>query len=107
MITGIHHVSMKCRTEEELRKAKEFYLGILGLTVKREWPEGVMIDAGNCMIEIFSNGPGIREKGAIRHIAFGTDNADAIVQKVKDADPLRAGVSRKDGLLLRSSGRAD
>ena len=85
MITGIHHVSMKCGTEEELRKAKEFYLEILGLTVKREWPEGVMIDAGNCMIEIFSNGPGIREKGAIRHIAFGTDNADAMVQKVKDA----------------------
>ena len=44
-----------------------------------------MIDAGNCMIEIFSNGPGIREKGAIRHIAFGTDDADAMVQKVKDA----------------------
>ena len=85
MITGIHHVSMKCGTEEELRKAKEFYLEILGLTVKREWPEGVMIDAGNCMIEIFSNGPGIREKGAIRHIAFGTDNADAVVQKVKGA----------------------
>ena len=85
MITGIHHVPMKCGTEEELRKAKEFYLGILGLTVKREWPEGVMIDAGNCMIEIFSNGPGIRDKGAIRHIAFGTDNADAMVQKVKDA----------------------
>ena len=58
MIQGIHHISMKCGTAEEFAKAKDFYLGILGLSVKREWPEGIMIDTGNCMLEIFSNGEG-------------------------------------------------
>ena len=85
MITGVHHISMKCGTEEEFARAKEFYLNTLGFTVKREWTEGIMIDTGNCMLEIFSNGPGIRTKGAIRHIAFGTDDVDNIIRKVKEA----------------------
>ena len=85
MITGTHHISMKCGTAEEFAKAKDFYLGILGLSVKREWPEGIMIDTGNCMLEIFSNGEGIRSKGAIRHIAFGTDDVDGMAEKVKRA----------------------
>ena len=85
MITGIHHISMKCGTEAEFREAKRFYLDVLGLQAKREWPEGVMIDAGNCLLEIFSNGAGIRSKGAIRHIAFGTDDVDGMIRKVKEA----------------------
>ncbi len=85
MVTGIHHISMKCGTAEELAKVKDFYLGTLGLSVKREWSEGIMIDAGNCLLEVFSNGSGIKSKGALRHIAFGTDDVDHIVQKVKAA----------------------
>lgn len=85
MITGIHHISMKCGTEDELSKAKAFYLGTLGFTVEREWPDGIMINAGNCMLEIFSNDPGIRTKGAIRHIAFSTDDVDSIIRRVKEA----------------------
>ena len=85
MITGTHHISMKCGTAEEFGKAKDFYLGILGFSVKREWPEGIMIDTGNCMLEIFSNGEGSRNRGAIRHIAFATDDVDGIVREVKRA----------------------
>ena len=85
MISGVHHVSLKCGTEAEFRKAKAFYLNVLGLSVRREWPDGIMIDAGNCLLEIFSNGPGIRTRGAVRHIAFAADDVDGIVQKVKDA----------------------
>ena len=85
MMTGIHHISMKCGTEAEFRRAKDFYLRLLGLSVQREWPEGIMLDAGNCLLEIFSNGPGSRSKGAIRHIAFGTDDVDGIARKVKEA----------------------
>ena len=55
MITGIHHISMKCGTAEEYRKAKEFYVDVLGFTVRREWPEGMMIDTGNGLLEISSN----------------------------------------------------
>ena len=85
MITGIHHVSMKCGTKEAFEKAKDFYLNILGFSVRREWPEGIMIDSGSGLLEIFSTGDGNRNTGAIRHIAFATDDADSIAEKVKAA----------------------
>lgn len=85
MILGMHHVSMKCGTSEEFEKAKAFYMNTLGFTKVREWPEGIMIDFGNGVLEIFNNGPGIKAKGALRHIAFATDNVDEITDKVKKA----------------------
>ena len=83
MIRGIHHISMKCGTREELNRAKHFYLTVLGFSVVREWPEGMLIDSGSGLIEIFGSGAGIRTKGAIRHVAFSTDDVDGIVEKVK------------------------
>ncbi len=44
-----------------------------------------MIDFGNGMLEIFRNGVGIKTKGALRHIAFATDDVDEVVRKVKEA----------------------
>ncbi len=85
MISGLHHISLKCGTAEEFEKAKSFYIDVLGFTKIRDWPEGIMIDFGNGMLEIFSNGPGIKTKGALRHIAFATDDVDEIVDKVKKA----------------------
>ena len=85
MITGLHHISMKCETPEEFEKAKSFYIDLLGFRKVREWPEGIMIDFGNGMLEIFSNGPGIKTKGALRHIAFATDNVDETIDMVKKA----------------------
>ncbi|MCR4689758.1 MAG: VOC family protein [Lachnospiraceae bacterium] len=83
MITGLHHISLKCGTSEEFDNAKAFYIDLLGFSKVREWPEGIMIDFGNGMLEIFCNGAGIKKKGALRHIAFATDNVDEIVNKVK------------------------
>lgn len=85
MITGLHHISLKCGTPEEFEKAKAFYLDLLGFKTVREWPEGIMIDFGNGKLEIFSNGSGIKTKGALRHIAFATDNVDEMAEKVKKA----------------------
>jgi glyoxylase I family protein len=85
MIKGLHHISLKCGTTEEFEKAKSFYLDLLGFEIVREWPEGVMISFGNGMLEIFSNGEGIKTKGALRHLAFATDDVDAVVEKVKKA----------------------
>ncbi|MBP5555355.1 MAG: VOC family protein [Lachnospiraceae bacterium] len=85
MINGLHHISLKCGTTEEFEKAKSFYLDLLGFEIVREWPEGVMICFGNGMLEIFSNGEGIKTKGALRHLAFATDDVDAVVEKVKKA----------------------
>lgn len=85
MITGIHHISMKCGSKQELKKTKEFYIDLLGFKLVRTWPEGIMLDAGNTLLEIFSNGEGIKELGAIRHMAFATDNVDEIIDMVKAA----------------------
>ena len=104
MIRGIHHISLKCGTPEEFAKAKEFYLGLLGLKIVREWPEGVMIGTGAGQIEIFSNGEGVRNKGAIRHVARAVDDVDAYADRVRAAggnqDVFPSGENRL--FLLRS-----
>ena len=70
MIIGLHHISLKCGTPEEFEKAKVFYVELLGFEKVREWPDGIMIGFGNGMLEIFSNGSGIKTKGALRHMAL-------------------------------------
>ena len=85
MITGLHHISMKCGTSEEFEKAKSFYIGLLGFNVVREWPEGIMLGCGNFQLELFCNGAGVKELGAIRHMALATDDVEGIVAKVKEA----------------------
>ena len=85
MIKGIHHISMKCGTDEELRKVKEFYIDILGLKICREWDGGLMINTGNGLIEIFTNAEGEHRLGAIRHFALLTDQVDEFTEKVKAA----------------------
>ena len=85
MITGIHHVSMKCAGPEELERVRAFYCGVLGLSVKREWPEGVMLDTGSGLIEIFATGEGGRGKGAVRHFALACDDVDGMAGAVRRA----------------------
>ena len=83
MITGLHHVSMKCGTLEEYVKARTFYRDILGLPVKREWSEGIMFDTGEGIVEVFNNGDGIKSKGAIQHFAFVTNDVDTCIERVR------------------------
>lgn len=47
MVTGVHHISMKCGSDIDLQKTKEFYVDLLGFKLVRTWPEGIMLDAGN------------------------------------------------------------
>jgi len=85
MIRGIHHISMKCGTRAELEKVREFYLDVLGLSVRREWPAGLMIDTGNGLIEVFTNGDGEKAMGAIRHVALLADSVDEVAARAKAA----------------------
>ena len=85
MIKGIHHISMKCGTAEELAKVREFYIELLGLKIVREWADGMMIDTGNGLLEIFTNAGGTCSLGAIRHMALLTDDVDEITSKMKAA----------------------
>lgn len=85
MINGLHHISMKCADKDEFEKAISFYTELLGFKVIRRWPEGIMIDLGNTGLEIFNNGEGIKDTGAIRHLALACDDVDGAVKMVKDA----------------------
>ena len=85
MIKGIHHVSMKCNTEEEINKVKEFYISLLGLKIVRELPDGFLIYTCTVHIDIFTNADGEHRLGSIRHFALLTDDVDSLAEKVKDA----------------------
>lgn len=85
MIKGIHHVSMKCASPQDFAKAKDFYLNILGLKEERHWSTGIMINTGNGLIEIFSNGEGERVKGAVRHFALAADEIDELCSRIRNA----------------------
>lgn len=85
MIKGIHHISMKCVAAEELARVRAFYVDALGMAVCRVWSEGIMIDTGSGLIEVFTNGPGTRVKGAIRHVALLVEDVDETAGRVKAA----------------------
>ena len=68
MITGVHHVCVKCRPED-LEKVQKFYGELLGLPLVRSWGEpnveGLMYGAGTSLIEIFPNAEEDLPQGAI------------------------------------------
>ena len=88
MITGVHHVCVKCRPEE-LEKVQKFYGELLGLPLVRSWGEpkveGLMYGAGTSLIEIFPNAEADLPQGAIRHFALATDDVDSIVEAARKA----------------------
>lgn len=84
-IKRIHHYSMKCNAPEDARRVKDFYCGLLGMTIATEWDAGFMIDCGSGMVEVFTNGEGSRDTGALRHLAFEVDDADAFAETVQKA----------------------
>ncbi len=87
MITGIHHIALKCRGIEEFNKTVAFYRDVLGLPVAREWGNGtaVMLDTGAGLLEIFSNAEDEPTVGAVRHFALATDDVDACIAAVRKA----------------------
>lgn len=82
IVKGIHHVSMKTCNMDEYEKVIDFYGNILGLRVAGKWDGGILFDAGNGLIEFFTNGIEPLEKGVIRHFSLAVDDVDEIVTKV-------------------------
>lgn len=72
LISGIHHVALKCQGTEAFEQTVHFYRDILGMKVARSWGEGrnagIMLDTGSGLMEIFANAQDVREQGAIRLI---------------------------------------
>lgn len=89
LTNGIHHIAIKACGTEKYGEVMHFYTDILGMAVVRKWGEGenagAMVDTGNSVMEIFANGNDIPGEGALRHIAFDTDDTDACVAAVRNA----------------------
>lgn len=87
-IQGIHHIAIKYEGINMLHKAIDFYHGLLGLPILRQWGEGTssvaMLDAGNCVLELFANSQGLPH-GMINHLAFQVKNVDEIIETVRTA----------------------
>lgn len=88
-ITGVHHIALKAQGEAEYAKLVEFYHGILGMPIVREWESGggkaSMVDTGAGMLELFSNAPDRLGEGALRHLAFAVEDPDVCIEAVRAA----------------------
>lgn len=88
-ITGVHHIALKAKGIEAYEKMLEFYHGILGMPIVREWESGggkaSMLDTGAGLLELFSNAPDELGMGALRHLAFSTPDPDACIEAVRAA----------------------
>ena len=89
MIQGLHHVSLSAAGTENFEQAVVFYRNLLGLTEIRSWgvrpAGGIMLDGGNCIIEIMANGNENENKGPWGHIAFKVEDTDSICEKIRRA----------------------
>lgn len=85
MIKGLHHVSMKCATEEELSRVLTFYRDVLGLKLHRSWPGGVLLDTGRGFLEVFVGENPSTGKGSLRHLALETEDVDGCARAAEKA----------------------
>lgn len=89
MLKGIHHISLKADGETQYRSVLEFYQNILGCPLVRSWGEGessgAMLDLGNVLLEVMASGGAGLKKGRFAHIAFCTDDVDALIRRTRAA----------------------
>ncbi len=88
LISGIHHVALKCNGTAEYKKTLDFYQNTLELEPVRSWGEGdtagAMLSTGDGLLEIFASGDPLSQ-GAIRHFALRTDRVDDCIAAVRKA----------------------
>lgn len=96
LVKGVHHINVNCDDPKEFAKIKAFYVDLLGMEVAMEQGNRLMIDMGNCLLEVFANG-GTHTLGTIRHIALDVTDTAACVDKVRAAGyPIKMDVTRID-----------
>ena len=89
LVSGIHHVAIRCCGEAQFKEAFAFYTEVLGLEVLRTWGSGdkssAMLGAGSGIIEMFADGEPGRTTGIVEHIALETDNVDGCIEAARAA----------------------
>jgi len=87
VISGVHHIALKCKDKAEFEKAVYFYNELLGMPVVRKWgvgeSQGIMIDSGNSLMEIFCTGKTSDFTGTVNHFAFACSDVDTVVETVR------------------------
>jgi len=120
LVSGLHHVSMKCRPGEEYGRVRAFYSDVLGMAVSREWADGILFDTGDgSLVEIFTADDDLLPKGTIRHFALATMDGRCMCRRsvgrrlrglfwaARHRHSLRPGLARTHRLLSRSPRRGD
>ena len=82
-ITGLHHVAIRAKGEEQMKKAADFYVNELGMSFIGSWGEGeaagCMVGTGGLVIEMFADAGRDKETGPIDHIALAVDDVDGYI----------------------------
>ena len=88
-INGIHHIAIKSNGLEEFEKLVHFYRDLLEIPVARTWGEGVnqgmMLDTGAGILELFPNAEDRPTQSTLRHMALGTEDVDGCIETVRAA----------------------
>lgn len=92
MIKGIHHIAIIC---SDYQRSKQFYTEVLGFKIiaehfraeRNSWKLDLAVDAITS-IELFSfpdapERPSYPEAQGLRHLAFATDDLDAMIQRLQ------------------------
>ena len=90
LISGVHHIALRCKGMDEFSKTVRFYNETLGMDIVRSWGEGtgsgIMLDTGGgSLMEIFADAEERLPMGAIRHFALRTGDVDAAAKAVREA----------------------
>lgn len=89
LVSGAHHIALKCDSVEKFEETRKFYGEILGMELVRDWGEGAdagaMFNTGNCLMEIFASGKAADVTGTVNHFALATKDVDACVKAVSEA----------------------
>lgn len=90
LISGVHHIALRCKGMDEFDKTIRFYSETLGMDIIRSWGEGsesgIMLDTGDgSLMEIFADAEERLPMGAIRHFALRAEDVDAVVKAVREA----------------------
>jgi len=86
MASNVHNVAHLLLQVSDLQKAEDFYVGVLGFSVRKREPF-----AGDRELIVTNQGLGLTTGGPgdgrqVEHIAFQVDGVREIAERAKDAD---------------------